>query len=330
MAITKYKTADNKTRYQVRVYYKGKRYGGKSFESKQVAQTWERQKLVELESKGVFTNTDEAHNTTLKDCVLRYKKNVAVHKKGYSSEKGKLNNIANSELACKSLANIQRNDIGAYRDQLLSSGYAAATVKQYLALLSRIYTYIVYEWEIKGVAHVVKRVARPKVDNARERRLIGDEEQRLLEHSAGHFLHNAIVIALETGMRQGEIAALEWQNIDLEKRHLYVRKSKSGKKRTVRLSLRVLAILKAMKLNDNERVFTKSANEISKEFTAAVRELDIKNLHFHDLRHEATSRFFEKGLNIKQVQQMTGHETLEMLFRYVHLSPDNDFVHLLD
>ena len=143
MAITKYKTADGKNRYQVRVYYKGKRYGGKAFESKQVAQTWERQKLVELESKGVFTNTDEAHSVTLKDCVIRYRDNVAIRKKGYSSEKGKLNNIANSNLAQKPLANIQAKHIAEYRDQLLNDGYENATVKQYLALLSNIYTRII-------------------------------------------------------------------------------------------------------------------------------------------------------------------------------------------
>jgi len=326
MAITKYKTADNKTRYQVRVYYKGKRYGG----NKQVAQTWERQKLVELESKGVFTNTDEAHNITLKDCVIRYRDNVSIRKKGYSSEKGKLNNIANSDLAQSPLANVQSKHIAEYRDQLLNDGYENATVKQYLALLSNIYTKIINEWEIKSVTHIVKGVARPKVENKRNRRLIGDEEQRLLEYTKGHYLYNAIVIALETGMRQGEIAALKWQDIDLAKRCMYVRKSKAELPRTVRLSLKAIDVLQAMKASDSNSVFSVSASEISKAFTSAVRELDIHNLRFHDLRHEAASRFFEKGLNIKQAQQMTGHETIEMLFRYVHLSPDNDFSDLLD
>ncbi|MDQ6968677.1 MAG: site-specific integrase, partial [Mariprofundaceae bacterium] len=276
MAITKYKTEDNKTRYQVRVYYKGKRYGGKSFESKQTARTWERQKLVELESKGVFTDTDEAHNTILKDMIIKYRDTVSIRKKGFSSEKGKLNNIANSDFANKPLSHIQSKHIAAYRDELLNDGYAPATVKQYLALLSNIYTKIINEWQIATVQHVVKGVKRPVVNNARERRLLGDEQERLLASADDQYdLRNAIIIALETGMRQGEIASLKWQDIDLKKRHIYVRKSKSGFTRTVRLSKVAVGVFNSMKLKNGKKVFVTKAGDISRAFTRLVRKLEI-------------------------------------------------------
>ena len=55
-------------------------------------------------------------------------------------------------------------------------------------------------------------------------------------------------------------------------------------------------------------------------FTRATRRAGIMGLRFHDLRHEATSRFFERGLNVMEVASVTGHKTLQMLKRYTHLS----------
>jgi len=305
------------------------RYPSKSFADLKTAKAYERKALTELQNKGVLVDTDIARTTKLKDMVIKYRDTISIRKKGYSSEKGKLNNIANSDLGSKSLSHITSKDIAEYRDHMLSGGYAPATVKQYLALLSNIYTKIINEWQIPTVQHVVKGVKRPVVNNSRERRLLGDEEERLLANAGNQYdLRNAIIIALETGMRQGEIASLKWQDVDLKKRHAYVRKSKSGLARTVRLSRIAIDTLQSMKSND--KVFIANAGDISRAFTRLVRLLEIEDLRFHDLRHEATSRFFERGLNIKQVQCMTGHETLEMLFRYVHLSPDNDFVDMLD
>ncbi len=329
MSVERYYTKSNNRRYRVRVDWKGMRYPSKSFADLKTAKAYERKALTELQNKGVLVDTDIARTTKLKDMVIKYRDTISIRKKGYSSEKGKLNNIANSDLGSKSLSHITSKDIAEYRDHMLSGGYAPATVKQYLALLSNIYTKIINEWQIPTVQHVVKGVKRPVVNNSRERRLLGDEEERLLANAGNQYdLRNAIIIALETGMRQGEIASLKWQDVDLKKRHAYVRKSKSGLARTVRLSRIAIDTLQSMKSND--KVFIANAGDISRAFTRLVRLLEIEDLRFHDLRHEATSRFFERGLNIKQVQCMTGHETLEMLFRYVHLSPDNDFVDMLD
>ena len=63
--------------------------------------------------------------------------------------------------------------------------------------------------------------------------------------------------------------------------------------------------------------------DVRTEFSTACKRAGITNLHFHDLRHEATSRFFEKGLNVMEVGAITGHKDLRMLQRYTHLRAEN-------
>lgn len=66
-----------------------------------------------------------------------------------------------------------------------------------------------------------------------------------------------------------------------------------------------------------------TAEAIKKAFTRAIKRAEIENFHFHDLRHEATSRLFEKGLNPMEVASITGHKTLQMLRRYTHLRAED-------
>ncbi len=66
-----------------------------------------------------------------------------------------------------------------------------------------------------------------------------------------------------------------------------------------------------------------AAENVSQAFSRACLRHGIEGLRFHDLRHEATSRFFENGLNIMEVSLITGHRSLAMLNRYNHLTPES-------
>jgi integrase len=72
----------------------------------------------------------------------------------------------------------------------------------------------------------------------------------------------------------------------------------------------------------DETPFNLKPEEITQQFRRVCQSAGIKNFRFHDLRHEATSRLFEKGLSIVEVSAITGHRTLEMLNRYTHLKPE--------
>lgn len=122
-------------------------------------------------------------------------------------------------------------------------------------------------------------------------------------------------------MRRGEILGLQWSNVNLERRVALLAVTKNGESRGLPLSSRAVAILRALPVSPNDRVFGDLTKEALKEsFKHAVRRAGIAGLRLHDLRHEATSRFFEKGLNVMEVASVTGHKTLQMLKRYTHLN----------
>jgi integrase len=127
-------------------------------------------------------------------------------------------------------------------------------------------------------------------------------------------------------MRREEISNLRWSNIDLERRTATLYETKNGETRTTPLSplaLEILGRLKAESDGREDRVFTQSPSAITQAMRRACKNAGLINLHFHDLRHEATSRLFENtDLDLMEIRSITGHKTLQMLARYSHLRMD--------
>ena len=115
---------------------------------------------------------------------------------------------------------------------------------------------------------------------------------------------------------------LQWSDVDLKKRTAHLPKTKNGDARTVPLSSRAVATL-ALPSNLGGRVFGTTYEGIHQAFVRACCRAGIDGLTFHDLRHEATSRLFEKGFNPMEVSAITGHKTLQMLKRYTHLRAED-------
>ena len=135
-------------------------------------------------------------------------------------------------------------------------------------------------------------------------------------------------MALHTGMRWGELAHLQWQDVDFHTRTLVVRKSKSGEGRRVPMNRVVTETLQAFrKARKAFRgfVFTSPEGEFLHNFgrawAKAVKDAEIENLRFHDLRHTAASRMVMGGVDLYTVKEILGHKTLVMTQRYSHLSP---------
>jgi integrase len=155
--------------------------------------------------------------------------------------------------------------------------------------------------------------------------------------------HELVRFALETAMRRGELAAMRWDKVNLAKRTVVVmtKDAKVVRSRTVPLSTTAVKILESLPRQIDGRVWTLSPAFVTAGFrriVAAARadyvtECEqagskpdpayLVDLRFHDLRHEATSRFFERGLNPMQVAAITGHKTLQMLKRYTHLKAED-------
>jgi integrase len=148
-------------------------------------------------------------------------------------------------------------------------------------------------------------------------------------------LHSFVVLALETAMRFGELAGVLWKHVDLDKRTIYLPDTKNGQDRTVPLSTRAVAAIQILPRSISGRLFTTKPGSIRTAFLIAVQKAKayslegmFQNLRFHDLRHEAVSRMFEKGLNPIEVGMVSGHKTLAMLQRYAHIRA-NELVHKL-
>ncbi len=126
-------------------------------------------------------------------------------------------------------------------------------------------------------------------------------------------------MAVSTAMRQGELLFLAWDRIDLKRRTAYLPDTKNGEARTVPLSSRATTLLEKLPRSIDGRVFPLTATGVAQAWKRAVKRAGLQDLRFHDLRHEAASRLFERGLDSMEVATVTGHKGLRMLKRYMHL-----------
>lgn len=165
----------------------------------------------------------------------------------------------------------------------------------------------------------------------RDRRLEPGEYETLMEAAEGHWISAAIDIAVESGMRQGEIHALKWSDIDTNKGVIQLmRKDKDAEGGKSKCYIPLLqGVREALLRSSNvlgqgpNLISVKHAASISDKFARMTAALGIDDLRFHDLRHEAISRMFERGMRVEQVRVVSGHRTLDQLSRYVNLRAED-------
>ena len=179
------------------------------------------------------------------------------------------------------------------------------------------------EWGLMLSANPVDRVKMPPSSPARNRRLEDGEFERLEEaarQTKNPHIWPIIVFAIETGMRRGEILGLRWEHVDLDLRIAFLLLTKNGSSREVPLSTKAAQALATQRQrNDTPSPFPVTPNGFRLAWDRLRSRAGLSDLRFHDLRHEAISRFFELGLNIPEVAVISGHKDPRMLFRYTHL-----------
>jgi integrase len=294
----------------------------RTFDNRTQAQQWARSVESEID-KGIVVDRRTAQRLSLSDVLERYRREVTPTKRGSADESLRLKAMAQRPFARIRMAALTSSHLAAYRDERLRV-VSGATVNREFGLLSHAIDTARREWDVYLPTNPCTLVRRPPQGRPRSRRLQGDEEQRLLaacRDARNIWVAHFVALAIETGMRRGELLTLQWSNVDLERRIALLPVTKNGESRGVPLSSRAIAILRGLPASSNGRVFGElTADALKHSFKRAVRRAGIKGLRLHDLRHEATSRFFEKGLNVMEVASVTGHKTLQMLKRYTHLS----------
>ena len=310
--------------WQAQVRKKGQPLQTKTFETRALAEQWARAIEVEMD-KGVFISRAEAESTTLKELLERYLEEITPLKKGAASKTNRARALIRLPLARRYVAGIRGVDIARYRDERLRK-VTPSTVKRDLVLLGHVFEVARKEWGIH-VHNPVRDIRLPADNRPRDRRLQAGEEARLLEacrEARNPWLLPIVQLALETAMRQGELIRLHWEHIDLNRRTAHLPDTKNGEARTVPLSTTAVRVLRTLPRSLHGPVFLGLTTEaVKRAYIRAVRRAGIENLRFHDLRHEATTRLFEKGLNIMEVASITGHKDLRMLRRYTHLKAED-------
>lgn len=186
----------------------------------------------------------------------------------------------------------------------------------------------------------LKRLGLVGHSNERDRRPTEEELEQLIAHFDGNPrqiipMGRIVKFAVATAMRQEEICRVTWSDLNTRTKMLTIRdrkdpRQKKGNDQRIPLlavsgydALALTEEQRAIRGNEDDRIFPYCHKSAGTAFTRACKELEIVDLHFHDLRHEGTSRLFEAGFAIEQVALVTGHKDWKMLRRYTHLRPES-------
>jgi integrase len=272
---------------------------------------------------GAYGAKDQGQQTGLKGFVSTFIENYSkVNKRSWKDDKCRLQKLSDF-FGDVMLSEVTPFDIERFKSSSLSRGLSKSTVNRYLAILRRMLNVAISWGQLKD--NPVRQVKfYSEKDNLKERILSPEEEARLLGNSPEH-LAPVLVVALNTGMRRGEILGLKWEQIDLQAREIKIVRTKSGKPRVVDINSVLFDLLRTLeRRGKNERgVFLnpktgKPYGKLQKSFRTACNKSGIKNLRFHDLRHTFASRLVERGADIIRVKELLGHSTVRITERYLH------------
>ena len=317
-------------KWQAKIRRDGYPQKSKTFIKYSDAEAWARTQESEMD-RGVWRDRTSAEQTTFYKLLERYKKDVSTTKRGYVTESFHIGTMMEDEISKLKLSALTPVILADWRDRRLEV-CAGSTVNRELNTISAIINWARKELMIQ-MENPVGLIRRPDKGQARDRRFEDDEEHRLLTALEDHpksgekkyrtgtrnpWIKPLVLMAIETAMRRGELLALHWKNIDFKKHTAFLQITKNGESRTVPLSSRAIAILDGLPRSINGIVFPVSPDAIKKAWERACEGAGIENFHFHDLRHEATSRLAEKLPNLIELAAVTGHKDLQMLKRYYH------------
>lgn len=328
----------------------------KTFRTKRDAEDWARRTEDDM-VRGAYIQRAPADRLTVAKALERYLAEVTPTKRPSSqvSDQNR-SKILIEHLGKYSLAALTPEVVARFRDMRLAGEdrkdekgkpipRANDTVRLDLALLGHLFTIAIKEWGIGLSSNPVMNIRRPAAGPGRNRRLSDDEEKRLLaavDQHSNPMLRWIVRIALETGMRASEIVTLRRVQVDLKRRIVRLLETKNTSPRTVPLSTTAVALFREalnhpVRPKDTDLIFFGEPGHDGKRrpyqfnpvWLNIKREQGLADVRFHDLRHEAVSRFVEGGLSDQEVSAISGHKSWGMLKRYTHLRAE-DLVARLD
>jgi integrase len=345
--IEKRTTQEGKTSYRVKVRLKGYPVQSATFDRLTDAKKWASATESAIR-EGRHFKTAEAKKHTLAELIDRYIERE-IPKKGAQAANQKTQLLWwKQAIGVYLLADVTPALIAEQRDTLLgesthqSEKRSPATVNRYLAALSHAFTIAVNEWGWLEDSPM-RKVSKPQEPRGRVRFLSDDERTRLLNacrESSNPMLYPVVVLALSTGMRQGEILGLYWRDpknppehrawgvVDVAASRIVLHMTKNGERRVVplaRLALECVKELAKVRRLDTDLLFPGKvdANQpinFRESWEAALKRAEVHDFRFHDLRHSTASYLAMDGASLAEIAETLGHKTLQMVKRYSHLS----------
>jgi len=342
--IEKRETQDGKMTFRVKVRLKGHPVQTASFDRLTDAKRWAQSTEAAIR-EGRHFKTVEAKKHTLAELIDRYIRDVLPEKKDAATMMAHVN-WWKGELGHLALADLTPARIADARDKLMATpiepkkaGGATkkrqpATVVKSMAALSHALSVAVKEWQWLEDSPM-RKVRKPALPRGRVRFLSDDERSRLLRacrESKNPWLYLAVVLGLSTGARQGEIMGLTWDDIDLNRGRAILHATKNGDRRAIHLSGHALELLREhakVRRIDTALLFPEKAKlgqaprkpiDLRASWEAALKQAEITDFRFHDLRHSAASYLAMNGATLAEIAEVLGHKTLAMVKRYSHLS----------
>lgn len=239
----------------------------------------------------------------------------------------------------RDLRSISWADLDKYRRDRLATPTrqgrerSIAAVNRELAVLRKMFGIAAREgWILSNPFLTGKGLIDTASERKRDRVLSADEERQLLAgckaaEARNDYIYLLTLFGVDTGMRQGEIMALQWGDVDLQNGRVTVRalNTKTLRERTLQLSRRVLIELQARRARlvatdaeaTRERIFENLKDFPKDGFNNAVKRAGLADFRFHDLRHTWITRLIEAGMPIAQVGRLAGHTQISTTYRYV-------------
>jgi integrase len=314
---SKRRNADGSTSWDAMVRVVGYPPTGKSFPSKLAAELWAARTEAARRGRTLASARGMTLGQLIDDALPRLT-NPTTAVFAYWRE----------QLGDVRLERITPELIALHRDRLLGANCrghnhkttkprSPATVRNYLIELSRLFATAAKEMRVMD-GNPCASVKKPKASNEVVRWLTDDEQTALLaacKASESPDLYPFVLFALTTGARKGEIAALEWAQVDLKRRWATFPRTKNGDARGVPLTTAVCALLDP-RPRDTGVVFPV---DITKAWHTAVDRAGLVSFRFHDLRHSCASALVQNGANLAEVATLLGHKGLQMTLRYAHV-----------
>jgi len=267
---------------------------------------------------------------TFKELAGRYREWASIQK-GWGKSKRYMVSVLEERFGNIPLRKLEPSLVEGFIVDMVKQNKKPATVNKYLVILKHMLKKAV-EWNMveEKVLKKLSSIKALKNNNKRLRYLTKEEIHRLLSFCDDH-LYPIVFTALNTGMRKSEILSLKWSNIDLENGYIYVEDSKSGESRTIPMNRMLLEMFRRMfkeRKKDVDFVFVNPKTgdryrNIKTAFNSALKKAQIKNFHFHDLRHTFASHLVMAGVDLTTVKELLGHRDIKMTLRYSHLAPEH-------